>query len=180
METRGSTDPLPYGRRERPRGKRSSQVLQTLLICYLCEKRLSPPTDCPTKNLDIDFANQRTHHSIRSGGKKQICCDKAADMKMSCSLSHLCSKQFDSLDVVLSKWRIFNTNVQGQGEMQQKSIIADIINGMFFFVSNQIIRNHKECGGVYTHLRSTTLASALDIGLSLFGSNRKLVPELFS
>ena len=49
-----------------------------------------------------------------------------------------------------------------------------------FCVSYQIIRNHKECGGVLYSLMGTTLASALDIGLRLFGSSKKLVPELSS
>ena len=41
--------------------------------------------------------------------------------------------------------------------------IVDIINGMFG-VSDQIIRNHKECEGILYPLMGTTLASALDIG----------------
>ena len=45
----------------------------------------------------------------------------------------------------------------------------------------RFLPNYKIPQGMfYTHLMSTTLASALDIGLRLFGSNRKLVPELSS
>ena len=52
----------------------------------------------------------------------------------------------------------------------------------FAFLTIQIIRNHKEYGGfLYPFDESlATLASALDIGLRLFGSNKNLVPELSS
>ena len=53
--------------------------------------------------------------------------------------------------------------------------IADIIWNVC--VSYQIIRNHKECGGVLYPFDEYNFASALDIGLRPI---KKLVPELSS